>query len=402
FHLFKQAFLVTPPLYALLAYTMWSMYVSGRNGNSTSAMIFCFASVNVGIYLFLAPWTDSTSTSIHWPLSGYFPLLVYAPESLRSCRFWLQQKFTAGVARRLTLMIPGLGLAGTLVAFIGIGSQGFHSQLQPLVGSELLSDKMTGWKEFVRHTEQILARDYLVTPVPVISDNYYTSAQLEFGTEIPLLAFTIDTDKAVRDGRIAQYAIWQRDANGLQQVAGRNGLFITEDSTLTIPDKYEVMRSICGLADRVQFLEQLGLFGGVKRFSFYHIEGIKPDAASPSTGYLCPYPSQAWIDTPHADDELSGITSVSGWAFNEDLGVRRVAVLLDGAVAGDANYGIPRPDVAAVMNVTTDPGIPNLGFEYQFDSRSIPDGDITIALLIENSAGEVQIYGERRVNINNL
>jgi len=400
-HLFKQAFLVTPLLYALLVYTMWSLFKDARNGNLTGAMFFCFAAVNVGIYLVLAPWTDNTSTSIHWPLSGYFPLLVYAPASLRECSAWLQRKYSVETGRRLTLLIPGLGLTGTLIAFIGIGSQAFHTQLQPLFGKGLLSDKMTGWKVFSRHTEQLISREFMDTPVLVISDNYYTSAQLDFGTAIPLLAFTIDSDKAIRDGRIAQYAIWQRDIMGLKQNAGRNGLFISEDSTLTIPDKYEALRRICGLAERVTFLEQLDLFNGVKRFSYYRVDGINAGTTSGSPEYNCPFPSQAWIDTPQAKAELSGIITVSGWAFNEDLGVRAVAVLVDGKLIGNAYYGIPRPDVAEVMNVTTDPGRPNLGFEYQFDSRSVPDGYVTVSLMIENQAGERQIYGERPVKINN-
>lgn len=396
-HMGKQALLVTPPLYIVLALTLWHVFLRARDGDRSSALFFCISTVNIGVYLILAPWTDSTSTSIHWPLSGYLPLLVYAPTVLRECQHWLGRRFSPASARRLVLAIPGLGLLGTLLAFVGVGSQGFLLQLQPLPIGSLLSDKMAGWKEFSAHTNRLLEQQFDDARVVVVTDNYYTSAQVEFGAGKPVLAYTIDTDKANRDGRAAQYAIWQRDLGGLADVAGRDALFITEDSTLTVPDKYRVLRTMCAHTARLQRLEQLNQFRGMKRFSYYRATGIgNPDPAAP-----CPFPSQGWIDAPTADARVTGILQVSGWVFNEDIGVRRVSVLLDGEEVGLASYGIPRPDVVAAMNVLTDPGRPNLGFEFSLDTTGLSNGARELAIRIENAAGEVQDYGSRRIFIAN-
>ncbi|MEQ8954169.1 MAG: glycosyltransferase family 39 protein, partial [Gammaproteobacteria bacterium] len=78
-HIFIQAGLVSPPLYGLLGLTLWQMITRARAGDQNAAMLASFALTNLLVYMILAPWTDSASTTIHWPLSGYFPLLVFAP-----------------------------------------------------------------------------------------------------------------------------------------------------------------------------------------------------------------------------------------------------------------------------------------------------------------------------------
>ena len=399
-HLFKQMILVTPPMYILLAFVLWTLFKGARKGDSAQGLLFCVTATNLGVYLLLAPWTDSTSTSIHWPLSGYFPLLIFAPGHLQNLRDWLQLRYKPAVARRLAMIVPIMGLIGTSTAFVTVGSQAFHRELYPLLGSGLLSDKMAGWQEFSQNTEALLERESGAPPYLLVSDNYYTSAQAAFYLSNSILAYTIDNDKAVRDGRRAQYAIWQRDADGLVLHSPlRNGLFVTEDSTLTIPDKTLVLQTMCRLAGKVEFLDQLQLLNGDKRFSYYRFAGT--GVQFDTSDYPCPFPSQGWIDTPVADDVLSGITEVGGWVFNEDIGVRSVAILIDEELVGYADYGLPRPDVAEVMQVKTDPQSPGLGFHYNLDTRTLPNGRRTIAVRFTNHAGESQDYGRRSVTVQN-
>lgn len=400
-HIFKQMLLVTPPLYVVLALTLWSLLHPSGPARAAQKLFLCVAACNIGIYLLLAPWTDSTSTSIHWPLAGYFPLLVFAPRTLRSVRTWLAGRVGNRRAGQLTLAIPGLGLLGTLVAFLVVGAQAFQTQLQWFPGHELLSDKMAGWKEFSRHTGSLLAREATTAAQVVIAGNYYTAAQFEFGSPTPVRTYNIDEEKAVSNGRRAQYAIWREDATGLEDVRGQSGLFITEDSTLTIPDKTHILARICRLSARVEFQEQLRVLDGAKRFSYYRVSGIGETPAAGTAPAPCPYPSLGWIDSPLADAELSGVIQVAGWVFNEDIGVRRVTVLVDGEPAGEAMYGLPRPDVVAAQQVRTDPNRPNLGYSFTLDTRNYPDGPADISLRFENAAGELQYYRTRKVRLRN-
>ena len=69
-HMFKQAGLVTPPLYVAFAIALWVLYKRAKHQDNVAAMLLSFSATNILVYLVLAPWTDATSTSIHWPLSG--------------------------------------------------------------------------------------------------------------------------------------------------------------------------------------------------------------------------------------------------------------------------------------------------------------------------------------------
>ena len=100
-HAFEQAGLVTPPLYFCLILTLFRLYRGAKLGQRSDALLFSFAITNLSVYLVLAPWADATSTSIHWPLSGYFPLLVVLPATLKdsfltTCIFSTDRGYSIG------------------------------------------------------------------------------------------------------------------------------------------------------------------------------------------------------------------------------------------------------------------------------------------------------------------
>jgi hypothetical protein len=399
-HVFKQAGLVTPPLYLLFIYTNYLMYQKASHGDRSAALLLSFSLVNVLVYLLLAPWTDATSTSIHWPLSGYFPLLIYVPFALRSAANLLGTYFTTQTAHRLVITIPIIGFLGTLTALFGVGSQAFQLQLQPLIGAGVLSNKMAGWTQFGSHVDELLQREFAESPL-LLTDNYYTLAQVEFAGLTPQ-GFTLDEEKAVRDGRITQYQLWKKDRVGLETVAASEYLFITEDSTLDISAKHDLLTDLCARTGRLAHLGELSLFNGDKRFSFYRgvalhsiysLEKIQTSA--------CPFPSIAWIDTPARGAQLSGIVDVNGWAFNEDIGIESITLLIDSEAIGRVDYGGSRPDVVEVMQVRSDPNSPNIGYNYNFDSNLLGNGLHRLEIEIENRLGITQRFGERTIDVNN-
>ncbi|MEX2470390.1 MAG: glycosyltransferase family 39 protein [Pseudohongiellaceae bacterium] len=399
-HLFKQAALVTPPLYAVLLLTAWRLWQRSRQGDTRAALLLGFALVNLGVYLLLAPWTDADSTSIHWPLSGYFPLLVYVPQTLRELHNRAGSRWRASTTRRLLLGIPALGFAGTLVALLGVGSQAWQLPLQHVFGSGVLSNKMAGWDEFAAYTHNLLARDFPDGPPVIITDNYYTAAQVEFAG-LGRRAYTLDRDKAVRDGRTTQLRLWGRDESALADNAGAAVLYINEDSTLFVPAKHELMAVMCGHVDALRPLAELSLFNGDKRFSYYRGEGLRGATATGERARPCPFPMRAWIDLPQAGAEVSGNMIVAGWAYSEDIGVRSVRVLVDGEPRQAGGYGVMRPDVVAVQEVESDPNVPAVGFHTELDTRQLDNGPHSISVEITNAQGSVLHYGERSVFVNN-
>lgn len=400
-HLFKQAGLVTPPLYAALAITLWQLHLRAKSGNTGAALLMTLALVNILIYLVLAPWTDATSTSIHWPLSGYFPLLIFVPATLRQIYDWSSQRWSSRVARVIVTSVPAIGFTGTMIAFIGVGSQAYQQPLQVLLGTGVLSNKMAGWKQFSVHTARLIESEFLGDTPVIITDNYYTAAQAEF-SGLTTMAFTLDQDKAIKDGRISQYLLWQLDASGLASQAGKAALFISEDSTLTIADKHDILARACQHSDRLEYLGELSLFSGDKKFSYYRAQQLLDNSANPDyRAYPCPFPARAWIDYPVAGDEISGLINVSGWAYNEDIGVEEVRLIVDNQTRTSARYGSSRIDVVEAMLVASDPNVPNLGFDIEFDSRDLPNGRHELAIEILNAQGITLRYGHRIVNISN-
>ncbi|MDE0478079.1 MAG: glycosyltransferase family 39 protein [Gammaproteobacteria bacterium] len=387
-----QILIVTPPLYALLLYSAWLMF---KRRDTHVNLLLWVAVPHLLVYALFAPWSDANSTTEHWPLPGYFPLLVFAPEALRRTQAWLARRLTG--AALAAGAIPAIGFAGALIALAGIGSQSWQTQLQPFVGAGVLSEKMAGWEEFAEHTGQLLREDFDGQPVTV-TDNYYTAAQLQFA-EVAAGAYTLDMDKAVRDGRFRQFELWGRTGEFVRLRPGEPMLFITEDSALDVEQKHELMSRACGLADSLEQIDQLSLFEGDKRFGFYRgrvSAEINAPAASP-----CPYPPRAWIDQPAQGAILSGTIAVGGWAYNEDLGVERVLLLLDGDVIAEFEYGLPRPDVVEARDFRTDPNQPNLGFRGEFDTAAFASGRRELSIRIIDSRGFATDYGRREVVLEN-
>ncbi len=395
-HLFKQAGLVTPLMYGLLLYTAWMLWRQARSGHRDAALLLSFALVNLSVYLLLAPWTDADSTSIHWPLSGYFPLLVYLPAAIRQ----LANKWP-GPPAQFRLIIAAavlMGFAGTVTALLGVGSQAYQQPLQSLLGRGVLSNKMAGWQEFARHTGQVIDEHYAGQAPVMITDNYYTAAQLLFAG-LGQRVYTIDQDKAIRDGRITQLQLWQMHAADLSRETGQPALLINEDSTLEVLDKRELMTRMCQRADSLDYLEDLVLFNGDKQFSYYQITALNTEAdrrASP-----CPFPMRAWLEIPAAGDVLAGTVEVDGWAYSEEVGIERVMLLIDDEPLLELAYGISRQDVVDVMAAELDPNAPELGFRGSFDSTALANGEYWLAIELHNKLGQVTRYGRRKVMIRN-
>jgi 4-amino-4-deoxy-L-arabinose transferase-like glycosyltransferase len=396
-----QSVIVTPLLYGLLWFTLYWLVQRARNGDNRAGLLAAFAAVNLFTYLILAPWSDATRTTEHWPLSGYLPLLVFAPAALRLMYAHLCEDWSPRVARRLTLAVPALGLIGSLVLFAGIGSQGFNQQLQNVLGTGVLSNKMAGWQPMTQHLSALLSSNYLPAPTVIVTDNYYTSAQIKFADE-KLAVFTIDKDKTVRDGRATQYAIWAKDEIGLrQQMSGHDAIFITEDSTLNYDEMLEVMNRACDLFGNVSLIDQLFLYQGDKVFSFYLGQTIAPDSAERNSAQRCQTPSLVWLDYPQRGETMSGEYRIAGWIVNNGFGVDLVRILLNGEIVGETTRTLERPDVVRLQKGELDPDAPMLGFEYHFDTRRLRNGSYELAIEAHNRNGVRQIAAARRISISN-
>jgi hypothetical protein len=103
------------------------------------------------------------------------------------------------------------------------------------------------------------------------------------------------------------------------------------------------------------------------------------------------------IDQPSAGNAISGITTVSGWAF-DDVQVSTVEILMDGASVGVATYGQPRPDVAqAYPNFAP----VNVGFMYSLDTAKFSNGQHILNVRVTDNSNNVAISPDIVVTVAN-
>lgn len=100
------------------------------------------------------------------------------------------------------------------------------------------------------------------------------------------------------------------------------------------------------------------------------------------------------VDSPVANQKLSGIFAVAGWAF-DDTAVAKVDVYVDGTLAGSATYGIPRPDVV-FPNLQT-----NVGFTFSLNTTLFANGNHIVEVRVTDTNGNVAISPDQPVSIQN-
>jgi hypothetical protein len=96
-------------------------------------------------------------------------------------------------------------------------------------------------------------------------------------------------------------------------------------------------------------------------------------------------PVRIGIDTPSAGQLLAGISPIGGWALvRGGSTVVSVEILVDGVLNGVATYGGSRTDVCAKVSAT---GCPNVGWDYELDTRPFANGTHTLEARAQSSDG---------------
>jgi len=108
------------------------------------------------------------------------------------------------------------------------------------------------------------------------------------------------------------------------------------------------------------------------------------DAQASSNDVLSPFGA---VDTPFANQVVTGIVPVSGWLI-DDVAMGRIEVLVDGKQVGLASYGSSRPDVATVFPNAAE----QIGFSYPLDTRRLSIGPHEVVVRASDKAGNVAVF----------
>ena len=103
------------------------------------------------------------------------------------------------------------------------------------------------------------------------------------------------------------------------------------------------------------------------------------------------------IEQPAANATISGMATVSGWAF-DNVALDGVSVYVDGIAMGSVLTGISRPDVA---NAYPHVAPPDSGWTFALDTAKLANGVHSLTIHATDSAGNTAINAPIKVTVSN-
>jgi len=116
------------------------------------------------------------------------------------------------------------------------------------------------------------------------------------------------------------------------------------------------------------------------RISFQPETPIKVTVDNPATK-----PPTGVVTAPTNLERVSGTINISGHAWDPDGRITTVVLVVDGATRATLRYGVARPEACATLKDV--PACPNIGFEGTLDTRALPNGAHTLAVLLLDNGG---------------
>ena len=307
----EQAVLVTPLLFSFLLYVFISLIRSARQGDKHSSLFVIFASVQAGVYFLLSPFVDQYHVSFHWPLSGYLPLLVYLPSCMQDFIANAASLIRMRLRKLLVIATLTLGLVSSVVVLLAYGMQGFYQESYHKLsrGFMAANSSFAGWKEMAGQAQQLLQyqtkHPAVQSTIPaanlLVGDHYVVASQLEFYLGEHYEIYTLDDQKAGKDGRSLQIRHWDVDTRGLKKHVGENALIVllvVERGRYSAGKHRAAIERMCSVFSQVVKLDQLSLWGGIKGFEFYSGINIRPHGGSNAACVGSNIPPLPWETLP--------------------------------------------------------------------------------------------------------
>jgi len=260
-HLTEQAIAASPLLYlALWAALIWLVRRALR-GEARAALFACFAILPIGVFLIASPFKASGLQTMHWPLAGYLPLLVWLPEGLAE----FIGKSKARWRRLAAWTAPTFGallLAVTLLE-LATGWLQLHDVRRPFLG----------WQEAAARTESLLPRFAQPDggrPI-VVADNYKLGANLEFQFGDRARIVILDHSKNYEHGRQRQFDRWRIGEAALKELAGDRVLLAVQWSETVSHAKDNWVKHLDWLFSAMAPIDELTVDKGKRpvRIDFY-------------------------------------------------------------------------------------------------------------------------------------
>ncbi len=364
-----QPLLVTP----LLCIALWKVAIAGaRDGGGTRVQWRYFALVGgvstLAIFV-LGFFTDVERISFHWPLPGYFALLVVAPVVLHG---WSRR------LRRITLWVAGAGLACAFGYYLVAATPTMREEL---AGNKYYPRNFAGWDPLAAAVREELAR--MPEGTQVLASSFKIGAELGFQLRDPSIR-VLPHELNDHHGRTAQLAQWGLLHDGEWQ---HPQLLVLAPGDQRYRDLLARYHAVCEMVGPLPPPRVVSSDHGYQRFLLFALPEKRVEGP-------CVTPAMAWIDTPLPDAKADGKLEIAGWAFKDGVGLSRVELLLDGVPVSEAEYGIAY-DVTSFWEISTDPQHPNIGFRATLDLSGQTPGRHWLGLRLHGNDGSVEDWTEQ-------
>ncbi|MEM9476111.1 MAG: glycosyltransferase family 39 protein [Pseudomonadota bacterium] len=267
-YLLTQLVWVTPLIFLTVAVTLWHLIQQARSGDDRSALMVAFPVAYLVPFVVLSPWAvGGNSTTAHWSLFAYMPLLVYVAPTLRQ----LSQRFG-----RWTWLVPASGAMFMALTVASVTLTAHYPTISE-TARRFATDKMSGWPDVGAAMEARLAAHPELAEGLVVADNYYLATQLAHTTKRTSGLYNLDNHKIYRHGRAVQRAIWGFGERGLRtDHVGKQALVVFEIAGAR-PARF------CRVFETLTPIDTFELFEGERRYRFFIGGPIRPmDAPKPS------------------------------------------------------------------------------------------------------------------------
>jgi 4-amino-4-deoxy-L-arabinose transferase-like glycosyltransferase len=378
-----QALMVTPLLFAALAFACWRGH---RSALPVSRYFALLGGLLVMGFFALGFFADTERVSFHWPLPGYLALLPLLPAAFAIWPRWL---------RVVTWATAGLGLVLTLGYYTVVSIPDVRART---AAEKWYPSNFAGWDELAEAVR--FTRAQMPAGTKLVAGSFKVGAELGFAlgdAGIPVLDHPLNH----KHGRAPQLRLWNLQAPGRADWGRQFGpswndapvLLVTASSDVSYKDLLQRYHDLCRMVGPLPAPQVLNVDHGRQRFVLFRLDPSMPTAGA------CTAPAMAWIDSPASGATVGRSFDIAGWAFKDGVGLERVEVLLDGEPVADVKYGLDSPGVATYWKISNDPNQPRVGFGGRVDLGDIAPGRHWLGLRLHGADGSVETWSEQPINI---
>ena len=406
--LLEQFAVVTPFLFIALMGTLFIAVKRALAGDDDHALLAIIGAVYIGFYLVLAPFSDLKREHIHWPAAGYFPLFVLLPGVLRAFAHGGASAMAAKARRFFRWMVPATGAAVVGVLLFFVGAWTWPSADIPDRFRYIVRHGLVNWSLSEPTVTRLLADNFAGSPgkVALVASNYKVGAELEYIIRPPGGVFVLDHLSNIHNGIAPQLTLWNIDEGSLRRTRPGADAFIVidnRDHELSSVWKRGFRRNLCAVFNSLVYLGDFEFAPGRRRLHFYKGRVNPPNIPPPPklrTGNCAVLPA-AQVVRPRYGRKVRGMVPINGWATDDDFGIKKVEILVDGKVVGLARYGWRDPRVIKLLSASRDPNYPRVGYLYKWDSAGVGNGLHRISIRTHSANGKVRKFGRRAVFVDN-